>query len=709
MSAYDDFEKRRKQVLGGNTTPASQSSGAGAYSDFEKRRQAVLTAPAPVVSKSSTPVSKPVAPQNFFQQAVEKAKQVASNIASNFKPKVAPKVVAPPLVQKQNTQTSSAIKSLSPDFGNTFAPSATLTVTKESLIQQQKTVQQINEAITNVKTRFPGSSQLISEISTDPFSFNKLATSKNPSDYFKTVINDGWQAIKPALDQEKTRIIQYVKDYYNPNASTVQKKGSELSLLTGTISTGFAPISAAFSILNDVPVLGSISKMITLPFSLLGEGGSNLAGKIVDEAPLPESVKTALKPGLQEAAALAAQIWLGKVTHIETAKKAELVKKYGVEDTNTIIKVADKMVEDRKNISTPEKIVLLKEEGGLGNVEQVNQGIANAPEIKPAENAAPASPAPQKTITVNIEAAKQKVLTTNEAKAIQVNITERLNHIRETASTSDEIVSQVNDLVKEVVDKSKGDRAVLSGLRTALNKEMFGYVGDNGNSYKANFAILQELKKADPEMGKVLTTYENHISTIDNALASATTPKSFEVPVRPEGQGVSKIGISIERKAIEQGLTKKYENLAEYDKITIADQGERAAKAMQDIETARKIIRGEEPLPSGLRGTALITAAEEYVRKTGDGEVFYELANSPLVSKTSYSAQELRLAAERTPDSIELMARQLRQIREESVKRATGKTVNEVKQTEIRKIKAEIQKNNPDVMQWNKFLDSIQC
>ena len=89
-----------------------------------------------------------------------------------------------------------------------------------------------------------------------------------------------------------------------------------------------------------------------------------------------------------------------------------------------------------------------------------------------------------------------------------------------------------------------------------------------------------------------------------------------QTPQTPaEAKTPSKIATSIEQKAIEQKLTQGFDGIAGYDKITIKDQAEKAAKVMENPDEALNIIRGDKPLPDGLRGTALITAAEEYIRK----------------------------------------------------------------------------------------------
>lgn len=174
-------------------------------------------------------------------------------------------------------------------------------------------------------------------------------------------------------------------------------------------------------------------------------------------------------------------------------------------------------------------------------------------------------------------------------------------------------------------------------------------------------------------------------------------------------QGVSKIGQSIEAKAVEAKLTNGFAGTAGYDKITIADQAEKATNLVNgDIDAARAVIRGDKPLPDGLRGTALITAMEDYIKKNPDADMAYELANSPLVSATSEAAQELRLAAERTPDSATAKLQELRQAQE---KQAGGKKQIAARKAAVKEALPEANKVllPKEELSWDRFLEAIKC
>lgn len=175
-------------------------------------------------------------------------------------------------------------------------------------------------------------------------------------------------------------------------------------------------------------------------------------------------------------------------------------------------------------------------------------------------------------------------------------------------------------------------------------------------------------------------------------------------------KGVSKIAQSINAKAVEDKLTKGFENLAGYDKINIKDQAQKATKLIgSDLEKSRSIIRGEEPLPDGLKGTALITAMEEHLKNNPDADIAQELANSPLVSATSEAAQELRLAAERTPDSATSKLSELKKSLVDS--KGGEEKVSKAKKDIVKQAKAEMNKINlsKEELSWDKFLGDIEC
>lgn len=174
----------------------------------------------------------------------------------------------------------------------------------------------------------------------------------------------------------------------------------------------------------------------------------------------------------------------------------------------------------------------------------------------------------------------------------------------------------------------------------------------------------------------------------------------------------SSIGRSIEAKAVEAKLTQGFDKTAGYDPLTIKDQAARATKLINESpDDARAVLRGEKPLPDGLRGTALITAAEESLKAHPDPTLAHELANSPLVSATSHAAQEMRLMSERVPDSLTAKFQEAKAAREANLEKRGGvkKLTEKIVKEEQPKLQKEISRTASKRPTWESFINEISC
>ena len=235
-------------------------------------------------------------------------------------------------------------------------------------------------------------------------------------------------------------------------------------------------------------------------------------------------------------------------------------------------------------------------------------------------------------------------------------------------------------------------------------KNIKAFVEDNEfrriwNSFKKGSKRVRSIGNT---RGEGLTTYRRIYGQFRSSLS-----ESGKVSPKVEGGKVSGIAKSIEAKAIEKGLTKKFGELAEFRQTSIKEQAKMTADFInKDINEARMVIRGEKPLPKGVRGISLVDGMEQYLEKNPNVEMAYELANSPLVSGTSLSAQELSLARMRDPDSFTAKALDVKKARESKVRNLEKRKVSLKKS-----LKKEINKVNlPKAeLSWDKFLDKISC
>jgi hypothetical protein len=177
--------------------------------------------------------------------------------------------------------------------------------------------------------------------------------------------------------------------------------------------------------------------------------------------------------------------------------------------------------------------------------------------------------------------------------------------------------------------------------------------------------------------------------------------------------GVSKVGKSIEAKAIEANLTKGYgEDTARYNPTTFEEQAQKVSDLINSgINNARAVVRGEAPIPEGMREFSFISGMEEYA-KTHPQEapdILGELANSKLASATSEQAQGLALGRMREPDSATARLQEIRKSLEDA---AGGKEkVAKAKASLVSGAKKAMETINlsKEELSWDKFLNSITC
>lgn len=197
-----------------------------------------------------------------------------------------------------------------------------------------------------------------------------------------------------------------------------------------------------------------------------------------------------------------------------------------------------------------------------------------------------------------------------------------------------------------------------------------------------------------------------HPSSIENTNSieptSPVIPKTVETTSVPK---TSKIASSLNAKAVEQNLTEGFKDLAGYDPKTIKDQAAKITSLMENnMSDVRAIINGDKPVPDGISGTYLIKAAEDQAVKTGDTSLIQDLAKSPLTSETSRFAQELRMAAERNPESPVAAIKEITQAYNNRAVR-TGATADKLKAD----VNTEIAKVAPKKQTWSQFIDEITC
>jgi len=89
-------------------------------------------------------------------------------------------------------------------------------------------------------------------------------------------------------------------------------------------------------------------------------------------------------------------------------------------------------------------------------------------------------------------------------------------------------------------------------------------------------------------------------------------------PIKPKGKP-SGVALSVEAKAIEKGLTKKFKDLAEFTPTTIKKQAKKYKSAEEFVKAQPKVFRGTSEVSSDIKGKAIYTTPNKELAKTYGG------------------------------------------------------------------------------------------
>jgi hypothetical protein len=570
----------------------------------------------------------------------------------------------------------------------------------------------------------------------------------------KALISTPIEAIKNLGEKAAETVVSY----QTPGRPLAERIAKPLETLGASAGVVFSPITAAFQAAEKLPVLKTAADIINLPFLATGKIGQFAADKFVDVLPISKQSKDILRPAFEEVGSLAGQIALGgKVMDLIAKKASPVIEKSEIdrivnEAKQEVPKVEEQLKtipasvpEANPEVSTPiETTAIPKEVKSEKTPQEILPTVKEvklipkeleplAKEARKYKNAEEFVNIFQPKNVVDLSSRekrfgrifgkfKDESLTPRPKEELQIvakkyrelygedlpqNITKdtKITVYRggrgeiEPGDFVTPFKSYAESYRKYPITQIRGEKQKL--LTKKVKAEDLIYTGGDLREF---IYSPHKIRK----QYKDLYDFYNQVNKGIKEIKSEVKPEvsTIQKTEIPEGKP-SKIAKSIEAKAIEDKLTKGFSDLAEYDPITIKDQAKRATDLVNsDINLAREIIRGDKPLPEGLRGTALIIAMEEYIKKAKDPDVAYELANSPLVSKTSYAAQELRLAAERIPDSATAKIQEIKKAREAKISEIEKKKTN-LK----RSLKEEMNKINlsKEELSWNRFLEKITC
>lgn len=283
-------------------------------------------------------------------------------------------------------------------------------------------------------------------------------------------------------------------------------------------------------------------------------------------------------------------------------------------------------------------------------------------------------------------------------------------------STHTGSLAGIQKLAAHYKDNPNVKISILDNSGDKIREVPLDFLADKGyNKGELQGKLNEQLNQAHNQKEISSETYHASQSSIptDNGrngsrVAEETRPSSPGEGSESSQLGASKVGKSIQTQAVKRGLENTFGDSAQYEKINIADQAKRAVDLTNNRGELDKVISGENPLPKGLRATALIKAVEEHPTLGKDPELLNRLSQAQhLVGESSRSAQELRLAAERDSDSPVAKIQELRQTREATVAKRLKTPVTTAVKNTVKEIKDTVPKTSRQ--DWHSFVESLKC
>lgn len=191
--------------------------------------------------------------------------------------------------------------------------------------------------------------------------------------------------------------------------------------------------------------------------------------------------------------------------------------------------------------------------------------------------------------------------------------------------------------------------------------------------------------------------------------ATKVPSEAYRTPPNVEGAAkTAGSSLKIEKSAVEQGLTKRMEDLPEFSSINKKAQAAKVADLINtDRQKAIDIIEGRANPPDGIHPVAVHNGLVQVARKEGNAELITKLAQSNVNRELSTSGQSLSLAAERDPHNPVEAVRQIMEARSNAAEKRLKQPAEKAVNSEITKMKTIEPKVTKQT--WGEFIRSIQC
>lgn len=542
--------------------------------------------------------------------------------------------------------------------------------------------------------------QSFANIQQDPLGLKGTDILQAPKAAWDTIYNTANEASKKVADF----VVSLIK---KEPASKIVGKG--LSATAGTASAVLSPIGAVFSAAEKVPLLKGVSNLFTATGAVLGEGGKLAVDRILDKGILsglsPEA-KNNIRQGAEEVGSLTAQLVGFSLLDLGGRKIAE---------SNVLNPAATSFKADLKaqnpELATgsdriipidavPNSVInkFIKQNGREGAKAMILNSLETANRIKSGDLTPEKAQAELQQTLQDVKPAQQPLapnippsLEPLAAEARKYKSADEFVRAQKPVQVSVEEISPTPGHTPKNTTSPVRPEVVKEPIRVEFNNDGKLQIQDGNHRY---FEAVKRGDKTVPvifneqapdfnfrgEMNRITDFYNKAVGKVAEPVVPTETTRTAGIANR------------IEAKAIEDNLVSKVENKAQYNPQVFKDQSTKIADFInQDINTARDILRGDKPLPQDLNPSVFIEGMRQYATKNQNPDIIYELANSPLASEVSVSAQTLGGARLIEKDSAYKDLQEAKKFREEKAAATTKETPRTIraKLQEAVKVKGE--------------------
>lgn len=507
---------------------------------------------------------------------------------------------------------------------------------------------------------FPSTIEMLEELQIDP-----LSLKANPTKILSSAFNTLKETIKTSAPK--------IANLFKPQLPAIgisgitrrtpsEEIGEKLEATAAVAHLVFAPISALFEGANEVPVLGSVSRLISLPFVVLGEAGANLANNFVTGLPISQEAKDNIRPGMEEIFALAGQLAFGKASHIGQKKI--------LPSERTATKFREAMKAENPELVTGSETIMPIDSIRTNTILKFikEHGEEKAKEI----------------ITKSLEAERQR-LNDKFGEKDATTIVNKANEMAEQANepVPKEIIGEAPIILKDISPQAKMGDIAAEAQRRGFEVPEFGVESVEPKPKRKFVDVPREQLPVRMEQA------EKGISRLESRMKGLFETKNVKAAkAEAEARGLD---VSI------------------YDKMNKSEQIRNAARYVERTpqRDVLEVLEGKREAPRGLLNNAIMLALEEKSLRSKNIELAIKLASL----RSTRMGQEISILTEVAGISPVSGMHEIIRARQSSVrgKLKQGETIATKKSKTIGKISQATDKTKIKMAEAEKILTDITC